>query len=205
MSRIYRLTTAPRGGPTLDYHGLLNDQQIAVVEAPPGPILVVAGAGSGKTRTLTWRVARLVHEGASPESILLLTFTNKAAREMLSRVEEVARIETRRLTGGTFHHVAHLVLREHAAALGYARGYSILDRERVVMKASRFLEELPAEPALCDRWQLDDGAGPPPLPEALPTPPLPAATAARSLPPLFGKPGPGPWRGREGGRAGDPC
>ena len=63
------------------------------------------------------------------------------------------------------------------------------DRERVVMKASRFLEELPAEPPLCDRWQLDDGAGPPPLPEALPTPQLPAAAAARSLPPLFGEPG----------------
>src|SRR5512136_127746 len=129
MSRIYRIHQAPRGGPALDYHGLLNDQQVAVVEAPPGPILVVAGAGSGKTRTLTWRVARLLHEGASPESILLLTFTNKAAREMLRRVEEVARVDTRRLTGGTFHHVAHQVLREHAAALGYARGYSILDRE----------------------------------------------------------------------------
>jgi DNA helicase II / ATP-dependent DNA helicase PcrA len=129
MSRIYRLHQAPRGGPALDYHGLLNDQQIAVVEAPPGPILVVAGAGSGKTRTLTWRVARLLHDGASPESILLLTFTNKAAREMLRRVEEVARVDTRRLTGGTFHHMAHQVLREHGAALGYARGYSILDRE----------------------------------------------------------------------------
>ena len=129
MSRIYRLHQAPRGGPGLDYHGLLNDQQVAVVEAPGGPILVVAGAGSGKTRTLTWRVARLLHDGASPESILLLTFTNKAAREMLRRVEEVARVDTRRLTGGTFHHVAHQVLREHGAALGYARGYSILDRE----------------------------------------------------------------------------
>ena len=129
MSRIYRLHQAPRGGPALDYHGLLNDQQVAVVEAPAGPILVVAGAGSGKTRTLTWRVARLLHDGVSPESILLLTFTNKAAREMLRRVEEVARVDTRRLTGGTFHHVAHQVLREHAEALGYARGYSILDRE----------------------------------------------------------------------------
>jgi DNA helicase-2/ATP-dependent DNA helicase PcrA len=129
MSRIYRLHQAPRGGPALDYRGLLNDQQVAVVEAPAGPILVVAGAGSGKTRTLTWRVAHLLHDGTSPESILLLTFTNKAAREMLRRVEEVARVDTRRLTGGTFHHVAHQVLRQHGEALGYARGYSILDGE----------------------------------------------------------------------------
>ncbi|HUK62862.1 MAG TPA: ATP-dependent helicase, partial [Dongiaceae bacterium] len=74
----------------------------------------------------------------APESILLLTFTNKAAREMLRRVEEVCRIDTRRITGGTFHHVAHALLREHAGELGYARGYSILDREdtRDVMTAA---------------------------------------------------------------------
>jgi DNA helicase-2/ATP-dependent DNA helicase PcrA len=117
---------------------LLNDQQVAVVEAGPGPILVIAGAGSGKTRTLTWRVARLVADGVAPESILLLTFTNRAARDMLRRVEEVCRIDTRRITGGTFHHVAHEILREHAGELGYARGYSILDREdtRDVMAAA---------------------------------------------------------------------
>ncbi len=129
MSRTYQLRSAARGGGALNYQGLLNDEQVAVVEAGEGPILVVAGAGSGKTRTLTWRVARLVHEGTQPESILLLTFTNKAAKEMLRRVEEVARLDTRRITGGTFHHVAHQVLREHAGELGYARGYSILDRE----------------------------------------------------------------------------
>jgi DNA helicase-2/ATP-dependent DNA helicase PcrA len=109
-----------------------------VVEAPDGPLLVIAGAGSGKTRTLTWRVARLLHDGLDPESLLLLTFTNKAAREMLRRVDEVARIDTRRIWGGTFHHVAHRVLREHAPLLGYEKGYSILDREdgRDVMSAS---------------------------------------------------------------------
>jgi len=79
MSRTYQLRAAARGGGALNYQGLLNDEQVAVVEAGDGPILVVAGAGSGKTRTLTWRVARLVHEGTQPESILLLTFTNKAA------------------------------------------------------------------------------------------------------------------------------
>jgi DNA helicase-2/ATP-dependent DNA helicase PcrA len=138
MSRRYQLKTASAPARALNYEGLLNDQQIAVVEAGAGPILVIAGAGSGKTRTLTWRVARLLADGVQPEAILLLTFTNKAAREMLRRVEEVCRVETRRLAGGTFHHVAHQVLREHGGELGYSRGYSILDREdaRDVMAAA---------------------------------------------------------------------
>ncbi|WP_041448261.1 ATP-dependent helicase [Anaeromyxobacter sp. Fw109-5] len=129
MSRRYQLKSAAPPARALNYQGLLNDQQIAVVEAGDGPILVVAGAGSGKTRTLTWRVARLLAEGASPESILLLTFTNKAAQEMLRRVGEVCRLDTRQITGGTFHHVAHQLLREHGGELGYRKGYSILDRE----------------------------------------------------------------------------
>jgi DNA helicase-2/ATP-dependent DNA helicase PcrA len=138
MPRRYQLKEATPPARALNYEGLLNDQQIAVVEAGEGPILVIAGAGSGKTRTLTWRVARLLADGVAPESVLLLTFTNKAAREMLSRVAEVCRVDARNLTGGTFHHVAHQVLREHGAELGYARGYSILDREdsRDVMTAS---------------------------------------------------------------------
>jgi DNA helicase-2/ATP-dependent DNA helicase PcrA len=138
MSRRYQLKPAAIPARALNYEGLLNDQQIAVVEAGEGPILVIAGAGTGKTRTLTWRVARLVADGVAPESILLLTFTNKAAREMLRRVEEVCRVDTRRIAGGTFHHVAHDLLRAHGEALGYARGYSILDREdgRDVMTAA---------------------------------------------------------------------
>jgi DNA helicase-2/ATP-dependent DNA helicase PcrA len=138
MSRRYQLKRAEVPARALNYEGLLNDQQVAVVEAGQGPILVIAGAGSGKTRTLTWRVARLLADGVEPESILLLTFTNKAAREMLRRVEEVCRVDTRRLQGGTFHHVAHQVLREHGGELGYQRGYSILDREdgRDVMTAA---------------------------------------------------------------------
>jgi DNA helicase-2/ATP-dependent DNA helicase PcrA len=138
MSRRYELKPAARARAALNYQGLLNDEQQAVVEAGDGPILVIAGAGSGKTRTLTWRVARLLHEGAAADSLLLLTFTNKAAHEMLRRVEEVARVDTRQIWGGTFHHVAHRVLREHAPALGYAKGYSILDREdgRDVMSAA---------------------------------------------------------------------
>jgi DNA helicase II / ATP-dependent DNA helicase PcrA len=138
MSRRYQLEPRPQVRAPLNTEGLLNDEQRAVVEAGDGPILVIAGAGSGKTRTLTWRVARLLHDGAEPESLLLLTFTNKAAREMLRRVEEVARIDTRRIWGGTFHHVAHRVLRDHAELLGFQRGYSIHDREdsRDVMSAA---------------------------------------------------------------------
>jgi DNA helicase-2/ATP-dependent DNA helicase PcrA len=138
MTRRYQLRPAAGAPRAFDSGGNLNDEQQAVVEAPDGPLLVIAGAGSGKTRTLTWRVARLLHGHLDPEALLLLTFTNKAAREMLRRVEEVAHIDTRRIWGGTFHHVAHRVLREHAGLLGYEKGYSILDREdgRDVMAAS---------------------------------------------------------------------
>src|SRR5574341_1335586 len=137
MGRRYTLRTAAPAA-AFDSQGMLNDEQRAVVEAGAGPLLVIAGAGSGKTRTLTWRVARLLHDGASADSLLLLTFTNKAAREMLRRVEEVARLDARQVWGGTFHHVAHRILRDHASALGYAPGYSILDREdsRDVMSAA---------------------------------------------------------------------
>ena len=137
MTRRYQIRPAGTAVPFAT-RGQLNDEQAAVVEAGAGPLLVIAGAGSGKTRTLTWRVARLLHEGLAPEELLLLTFTNKAAREMLRRVEEVAGVDTRRIWGGTFHHVAHRVLREHGGLLGYRRGFSILDREdaRDVMTAS---------------------------------------------------------------------
>ncbi len=115
----------------IDYASHLNEEQLAVVEAPAGPTLVIAGAGSGKTRTLTYRVARLIETGTPPESLLLLTFTNKAAREMLKRVAELcgSLVDVRRIQGGTFHHVAHSILREHAGALGYGDKFTLLDRE----------------------------------------------------------------------------
>ncbi|MFN7134725.1 MAG: UvrD-helicase domain-containing protein, partial [Myxococcales bacterium] len=88
--RKYTLKSAtPAPKLRIDYAAQLNDEQLEVVEAPPGASLVIAGAGSGKTRTLTFRVARLIELGFAPESILLLTFTNKAAREMLKRVAEL--------------------------------------------------------------------------------------------------------------------
>ncbi|MCA1827409.1 MAG: ATP-dependent helicase [Myxococcales bacterium] len=100
-----------------------------MVLCDPLPTLVVAGAGSGKTRALTYRVAHLLESGTPPEKILLLTFTNKAAREMMARVAALCRIETRKMLSGTFHHVAHGLLREYAPRLGYADRYGLLDRE----------------------------------------------------------------------------
>jgi DNA helicase-2/ATP-dependent DNA helicase PcrA len=111
------------------YEDELNDQQLAVVAAGSGPLLVIAGAGSGKTRVVTYRVARLVETGVDPTRILLVTFTNKAAREMIRRVETLLGVDPRRFWGGTFHHIGNLILRRHAALVGYAETFGILDRE----------------------------------------------------------------------------
>ncbi|MCU0555211.1 MAG: ATP-dependent helicase, partial [Syntrophales bacterium] len=113
----------------IDYTKDLNPEQYRVVTVEGGPVLVIAGAGSGKTRTLTYRVARLIETGIPPERILLATFTNKAAREMLGRVELLSGVDTRRLWGGTFHHIANRVLRRNGDRLGYARNYSIMDTD----------------------------------------------------------------------------
>ncbi len=123
-----RRPAAARAG-KIDYAGELNEQQLRVVMAGEGALLVIAGAGSGKTRTLTYRVARLVESGVPPDRILLLTFTNKAAREMLHRVEILLGADVRRVTGGTFHHVGNLVLRRHAALAERRPDFTILDRE----------------------------------------------------------------------------
>jgi DNA helicase-2/ATP-dependent DNA helicase PcrA len=111
------------------YEDELNQEQLDVVMAGEGPMLVIAGAGSGKTRALTYRVSRLIEDGVDPSDILLLTFTNKAAREMLSRVEQLVTIDTRRIWGGTFHSIGNRLLRQHAAAIGYRSSFTILDAE----------------------------------------------------------------------------
>jgi DNA helicase-2/ATP-dependent DNA helicase PcrA len=113
----------------IDYAKELNEQQLAAVTAPPGPSLVIAGAGSGKTRTLTYRVAYLLEQGIPPERILLLTFTNKAAKAMMRRVADLLGQELPALWGGTFHSIGNRFLRLHAPLLGYQRDFSILDRE----------------------------------------------------------------------------
>jgi DNA helicase-2/ATP-dependent DNA helicase PcrA len=113
----------------IDYARELNPQQLAAVTAPPGPALVIAGAGSGKTRTLTYRVAYLLEQGIPPDRILLLTFTNKAAGEMMRRVSDLLGHELRSLWGGTFHSIGARILRTHAGVIGYRRDFTILDRD----------------------------------------------------------------------------
>jgi DNA helicase-2/ATP-dependent DNA helicase PcrA len=113
----------------IDYARELNEEQLAAVTAPPGPALVIAGAGSGKTRTLTYRVAYLLEQGIPADRILLLTFTNKAAGEMMRRVSDLLGQELRELWGGTFHSIGARVLRLHAETLGYRRDFTILDRD----------------------------------------------------------------------------
>jgi DNA helicase-2/ATP-dependent DNA helicase PcrA len=130
MARTYVLkSTAPQSRLGIPYDKDLNDEQRDVVFSPDGPILVIAGAGSGKTRALTYRVAYLLDRGVAPQRILLLTFTNRAARQMLERVEQLCGAQSRALLGGTFHHVANLLLKERAEAVGYRPNFTILDRE----------------------------------------------------------------------------
>jgi DNA helicase-2/ATP-dependent DNA helicase PcrA len=130
MSREYTLQGAASSTAiNIDYAAELNEQQHAAVVAPPGPLLVIAGAGSGKTRTLTYRVAYLLENGIDPRNILLLTFTNKAARQMLDRVTNLLPVDASGIWGGTFHSIGNRMLRRHGRALGYSSGFTIMDRE----------------------------------------------------------------------------
>ncbi len=114
-------------GPALDLSELNSAQQMAVTTTE-GPLLVIAGAGSGKTKTLVYRLANLVNQGVAPDSILLLTFTKKSAQEMLRRASTVLDHRCDQVSGGTFHSFANVVLRYYGAALGYEPGFTILDR-----------------------------------------------------------------------------
>ena len=127
MARRFVLPHRAPAGLDIDFDSELNAQQRAVATCGTGPKLVIAGAGSGKTRTLTYRVAYLLQQGTPPAAILLVTFTNKAAREMLGRVAQLTRLEPHHTWGGTFHSVAARLLRRHAALLGYGESFSILD------------------------------------------------------------------------------
>jgi len=107
----------------------LNSEQQRVVSHPGGPMLVLAGAGTGKTRTVVHRVCRLIRDGVSPGRILLLTFTNKAARDMMDRVDQLLDGGAGRVVGGTFHSVGNRILRRYAELVGYTPRFGILDRE----------------------------------------------------------------------------
>ena len=128
MARQYTLEAGPGTVGSIDYAAELNEQQLAAVTSPPGAALVIAGAGSGKTRTLTYRVAWLLERGAPARSILLLTFTNKAAREMLERVTTLLPSGAEGLWGGTFHSIGNRILRRQAERIGFRPGFSIMDR-----------------------------------------------------------------------------
>ncbi len=113
----------------IDYRSLLNEEQLKVVSHKEGPAVVIAGAGSGKTRVLTYRVAYLVENGVDPLRIMLVTFTNKAAREMEQRIKDIFGSNFNLKWCGTFHHIANMILRTSCHLLGYDRNFSIIDRE----------------------------------------------------------------------------
>ncbi len=113
----------------IDFAAELNSEQLSVATALGGPMLVIAGAGSGKTRALTYRLAWLVQNGVDPSRIMLVTFTNRATREMLSRVELLVKQKTRDIWGGTFHHIGNRILRQHGKVLGISPDFTIMDRE----------------------------------------------------------------------------
>lgn len=129
MTRTFTIRSSTNGRFALDLERDLNEAQRAAVTCGNGPKLVIAGAGSGKTRTITYRVAHLITKGIHPSQILLATFTNKAAREMLSRVEGLTGSEAVKVWGGTFHAIGNRLLRQHAPLVGLRPNYTILDEE----------------------------------------------------------------------------
>lgn len=130
----------------IDYAKELNQEQLDVVLHGDGACLVLAGAGSGKTRTLTYRVAYLLEQGMNPSELLLLTFTNKAAREMLHRVGVLMGQESQGIWGGTFHSVASRILRSFAEQLGYQANFSILDTEDANDLLKSVMKDLQLDP-----------------------------------------------------------
>ncbi|MBI9110465.1 ATP-dependent helicase [Maridesulfovibrio ferrireducens] len=112
----------------IDFKKELNPAQYEAATNPQGPVLVIAGAGSGKTRTIVYRLAWLVEQGIPPESILLMTFTRKAAQEMLTRTEQILGRPLHGTNGGTFHSFAFSILRQNSAEIGFPNGFTLMDR-----------------------------------------------------------------------------
>ena len=124
---LKKVSTQPKAY-KIDYENELNQAQLEAVLHKDGPLLIIAGAGSGKTRTLTYKVARLIEDGVSPENILLLTFTRRAAREMISRAENILGSGLGKITGGTFHSFANMILRRYARFADLKNNFTVIDR-----------------------------------------------------------------------------
>ncbi len=128
-SKVYQVTPSVENANAIDFEEALNPEQRAAVLHDSGPALVLAGAGSGKTRVITYRVAYLINKGISPSRIFLATFTNRAAKEMVRRASSLVGLDLSSLWAGTFHHLSNLLLRKNASFIGYSRSFTILDRE----------------------------------------------------------------------------
>lgn len=128
LSKGNNTSADPLAGLRIDYRSLLNDAQLDAVTSINGPVLIIAGAGSGKTRVITYRTAYLAEKGTPPEQIALLTFTRRAAHEMLCRAEAVSGMDLRAVEGGTFHSFASKMLRKFANRVGLERSFSVLDQ-----------------------------------------------------------------------------
>lgn len=126
----------------MDYLEGLNTQQRAAVENTDGPVMIVAGAGSGKTRVITYRVAHLINKGVDPFNILVLTFTNKASKEMRERIEKVVGAEAKSLWMGTFHSVFAKILRVEAEKIGYPSNFTIYDTDDCKSLIRTILKEM---------------------------------------------------------------
>lgn len=120
----------------------LNADQLRVVRAGDGPCLVLAGAGTGKTRTIVYRVAYLLEQGAPADRLLLVTFTNKAAKEMLGRAQMLVGQKMQGLWGGTFHHIGHILLRKYGSRIGLNPGFSILDQDDNIAFLKSVMEKM---------------------------------------------------------------
>ena len=126
----------------IDYENNLNPEQLAAVKSADGPALVLAGAGSGKTRVLTYRLAYLLGKNIPAQNILIVTFTNKAAREMIHRAESLMKSRLTGLWAGTFHHIANMILRREANIIGYTPNFTILDEDDSCDMIQDSIEEL---------------------------------------------------------------
>src|SRR6185436_5566669 len=124
----------------------LNDAQKKAVTHTHGPVMVIAGPGSGKTRVLTYRLAYLIQQGIKPYHILSLTFTNKAAKEMTERISQLVGDEVRKVWSGTFHSIFARILRVEAPKIGYPSAFSIYDTEDSKSVISEIIKEMNLNP-----------------------------------------------------------